>query len=429
MKVQLTTVTNVHIGSGDEAFPFEYISLGKRKTARINYMKALTSLLKNFPGKANQLEDFIDETSENLVNLPNTKGRLNKKFDLLNIIDRFNIDLKKENLEDYLSENSCIRYYATSENEIDNQVREHIRDGNNDLYVPGSSIKGALVTVLLKNALTSESDSSINEVGRLFRALKGMNNLKWYDDPTQNYFGFDAKEVIYTLASCIIVSDAYPEKRIMGNIEHPKIFTKKKRDQDQLDIVEFIPKRVDLRFNIDFNAELFRSVVDHYELKKTEMLPDLIGISIEDVKHLSNEEIRNAFFDHLSKSNANSTDGLVEIERKWSNVLSSELIDFKENFDSLYEKAFKTHPEIFIKIGWGSQFHGMTMFDPLLLEADLSDRKGELARFIRKNVNMQKEQKKTFDKHKLDHFPNSRRVIKEEEKYGLIGWFGLKFLE
>lgn len=111
---------------------------------------------------------------------------------LADAYERYILDSKHGNLGDFLKEDcklstaqirSMIRCEMDAGNALDGghalkEIRRFIRDGNDRVYVPGSSIKGALRTVLLK-AMLLENPPKNPDPERLYRK---------FDNFEQDYF-------------------------------------------------------------------------------------------------------------------------------------------------------------------------------------------------------------------------------------------------
>lgn len=131
-----------------------------------------------------------------------TKGKLNgnlvdlvKKIDITKYYKSLDEDKKEEllsnlldsdfNLDEYFKSNTDIKnydYYSSvsmCKTRLNKEIMEHVKTMNK-LYIPGSSLKGALTTAILYDNIT------INDVEDTVR--KNYLNKKKYNDILRNYF-------------------------------------------------------------------------------------------------------------------------------------------------------------------------------------------------------------------------------------------------
>ena len=140
-KVRLTVVGPVHIGSGREILKTEYIFLdGRKKIAVMDMAKLYKLAIACKHGKS--FEQFM--SGENRMSL--------KKW-----LDDSNIDVKQ-----YLD---CTKYVIDSRGvDFSNgmkgiNVMEFVKDAYGKPYVPGSSIKGMLRTILLSGRILANKET------------------------------------------------------------------------------------------------------------------------------------------------------------------------------------------------------------------------------------------------------------------------------
>ena len=150
MDMTLRTLSPVHIGSGNTIEPFDYVTRfqdGKGTFARINLDAFAERVFDLKPEAIGIFTDWISRTAERLDRTPRQQQfRVRREFKL----DRFARQrLNASDLADALIDDETLCHYQQPINtDRDYEVREHIKTADNGLYIPGSSLKGALRTAL-----------------------------------------------------------------------------------------------------------------------------------------------------------------------------------------------------------------------------------------------------------------------------------------
>lgn len=173
MQVYLRTLTPVHIGTGEELSYLDYY-IHQRDFYRISQDKMLdflSALDQERGGSAlvSAYTDWIVEVAEQMEELRETRtyqGRSLRGRDFNQTLKGLREDLQ---LKHFLAEHNLekpflaflrdpqnnIRQYHLNGNEKQ-QIRGLIVTGNNDLYLPGSSLKGAIRTAMMYQVLMND---------------------------------------------------------------------------------------------------------------------------------------------------------------------------------------------------------------------------------------------------------------------------------
>ena len=137
--VKLTTIGPVFIGSGQFLRKNQYLYYGhEERVAIIDEVKLIESLM-----KAGKYNNFFTGVSQNRVH------------DLKDFLDKYNI-----NPSPFILYNLPFNAYKNTKNNL-NDLKLFMRNGQNEAYIPGSSLKGALRTCLL---LKQSDDKKDNEM-------------------------------------------------------------------------------------------------------------------------------------------------------------------------------------------------------------------------------------------------------------------------
>lgn len=152
MKCKLETISPIHIGNGEEISPIEYI-IENKKYYRIN----TNSLFADKDFDSNEFTNFI----ENYVDVKQTP-----------YIKNFNEELAKKNTE----------YQLETKIKIDDsrppQIKEFIKTSNN-AFIPGSSIKGSILSALYWHILKEFSEKNTENLEIIKACLtKNWNFLR-----------------------------------------------------------------------------------------------------------------------------------------------------------------------------------------------------------------------------------------------------------
>lgn len=356
MECRIKILTPIHIGSGNTYGAHEYYtgkSKGKEIFTRIDITK-FYSLLEG-PLK----DKFLHHISTPEFKLDQFKDKIDRK------------SVKKAIL---------YRGYLFSNPENIKEVQEHIKTLN-QVYIPGSSIKGSLRTALLYTHLT---ESDLKEISNILIASKRKN--KKLEEFINRFFATKNKDFAkYNITRFLQITDT-------TTFKSPAIY----------------------------EIKILRAQENHYNYKNFKLHLECIPR----IKPFLHFEIRTEYNDNFNilrlkdKINLIDIDTIKESLYKFSEDYIKHELDFasKYNIESLrkeYKKLRKENSKKtpLMKIGQGSGFLGTT----IALRFKNEDRRTyELIRNITKGKNYKHE------------FPKTRRLINGKKP---LGWVKVIFDE
>lgn len=322
MKCNVRVLSPVHIGSGERYTASEYIP-SKAKTKKGNILNIIKRI----------------DVSNYFLSLDD-----DKKDDFLADLSNPNFDLKSF---DKKIPNDYTRYRAINKSKKEivptQEITEAIKTLN-ELYIPGSSIKGAIRSAILYYELDDDLISNIsrfviNNQGRVNR----RNYTKWMNDiftsnkaptPAQG----DIMKFLQVSDSTTIKSPTiYDVATVMASfrIGHNEFYSRNKRTHEPtLSFIETIARGNNLTFelNNNYDYEVFRK------------------LGLENKKHLID-------FDNIKKS--------IFI---FSKALINHEIEFAQDYDINYLEKFYRNIEKqnsmdspLLKVGAGSGFLSTTV--------------------------------------------------------------------
>jgi len=343
-EVELETITPVHIGSGEEYI--NNIEVIDNKVLNIN--KLMRCFYKN-KKKLSELSEAIENKSLS--------------------------DFIKQNIRDIPDD--VFYKFDNPELGINNNIKKHIRTGTGEVYIPGSSIKGAIRTSIIKY-LSKENDGFIKK--KLDVIEKQYNiNPKYADNSiVKRLLGNDPQKNFMRI---IQISDTNKIDKV--TIEKVQVINST-RMKSKLIFYEMIPAGVKTRFTFSIDKYLDR------EKNKAEIPQN--NIKLQSIWELISE-ISNITLDyHLDYSMDKS-----EINKAYKNI--------KKNFNNLDDN------ETLIDLGAGIGWVGTT---GNIIEDLIND---DLRKKLRLAPN-----------HLKFQFPKTRRLVYLNDNWLPPGWVKLKFL-
>lgn len=157
-KLQLKVISPIYIGSGDVYSRCDYINIPDEKRVYLLDKKKWI----NFLVKSNLYENFIDSISQYGANFDTYKW--------LNLNSRA---LREKNLSALISSMSEAIFYVEHIKDFRNHnIHGFVKNSNREPYIPGSSIKGAVVTAILSYFLKNRSSKSGYYLREVYSMLK-----------------------------------------------------------------------------------------------------------------------------------------------------------------------------------------------------------------------------------------------------------------
>ncbi|MCL2115331.1 MAG: type III-A CRISPR-associated RAMP protein Csm5 [Methanobrevibacter sp.] len=371
---KIQTLTPVHIGSGNKYTSAEYVS-PKLKTKkggsvqvvrRINFDKYYSGLSED------KTEEFLENLSDFNFKLSDFDSNISHKYKRYNSINK-------------------------TPNKFPNEIIEHVRTMD-ELFIPGSSLKGAIKTAILYNLIDY---SHMDDVENLLRSGRYGEFIPPFENFTNSFFSSrgGGQSAQYNISKFFQVFDSSTRKTadihsiisIMGKKDSYDGLEYYKRNNRVVEsFLETIPINNTLKSKISINYD--SNVYSSLNLKSKE---DLIDI----------DNIKNYIY--------NFSKDIIEYEREFLDKYSYSNNDLKSANSKLssHYKLLNKHntPETpILKLGAGSGFMAMTIGIKIKnLDKNLFERIRKALRG--KNYNYE--------------FPKSRKIIKRNSMP--LGWVKL----
>ncbi len=442
--LKLTTRSPVHIGSGRELEAFEYL-IHDSYFWRLHPDRLATFLLEVAGEQAvDQLSDWINQQVERLSAASNNReqSNLRQSITFRNFLQRITgpSDLEQRFLTS-LPELASY-YMPTTQAHFRQLIREQLKTPDGQLYVLGSSLKGALRTCLLYQVLTEADRETVNQWRQRFdeelerlkeKERKARFVAKWLEQEVF-FCGVQRKETIswgdaqYDLLKFLMVSDSTavaPEEN--GVVLNVNLYLPGTRPQPQAPPVEALGVGIALETRIGFDVQFFQAAWKLLQQKAQGMgdqiwiaLPErferLYGFSLKDAQMLSAEELERRLLKRVRTAVRNFSRALRTFEIQWcqraergaTSLLARQLQRFYDNL-----------PDDAIRLGWGSGFAAVTVFLALRDELDWDEPLEKLlaACFPSRKIS-------------TDTFPRSRRMAPQQETVPPalpLGWIVLEW--
>ena len=363
MRYSLKILSPLHIGNGFNISPMEYVI--DDKFYRIN----MDSL---FRDREFNTEEFIENAKMGSFYLGEFYGDIAKRH------KEYVIDIS----------NSAEKSLRQRKSEI----REFIKTGGN-IYIPGSSIKGAIRTALLWYILKENEDLYFKMeeyLQKIIREKTERPNKKYVDNEIEKIvFG---REPTHDLLKGLSVSDTNTASCNNLRIDEVRILTTRKYGYGWKGfniILETL--KIGTKFNIEIKKDEFFVRED---VSKKLGFDDKV-IYLDNLKDICNDY------------NKDFIDYELTFLKKYNDGNLDEIIKFYENLGE--EDGFLLH------ISWGAGWHGMTV-----------------GRLINENLfeslrKMYRLGKRRNEPRYVKPFPKTRRIIFEDEKPKYpLGWIKLE---
>jgi CRISPR-associated protein Csm5 len=414
MKLKLKTLTPIHIGTGKELSPLEFFN-----NYRINYDKLFDLISEK---KKDDFFNWIDQINYT-------------SFSVKGIQEKFGIKANE-----IISKCGLYRFNQS----FKDKVREGIKDSSNRLFIPGSSIKGAIRTAIIYNVLKENSYKSLlanhlnfliskaNEYKRNNNKIKDL--LKSADDKLEQEVFIcgllkekDGKREIkyddqkYDLLKLVRVSDSKsvptdPNGEICElqvyalNNDQPhkpfKIYTECISENTELEFdisidIEFLKQaKIELnKHNSDFGKKYFIGI--------EQKLKNLFDIDIKKESDFDEEKIIKTILKALN----NFGEAVSILESEWVNLIKNKNNASFSSLEKLYNIKNK------FKIGFGTGFSGMTILPLLLDDHTLKQKAYEFYKAV--GIGFHRSTKYPLN---IDEFPFTRKYSKNQTVFGGFGW-------
>lgn len=448
MKLKLHTISPVHIGTGNQLEPFEYF-VEDKIYYRLNQDKAFQIALESHPDFPEKFSKWLDNTSYNLRKTKDNeqqakiRSRFNFKYFCEHVLQDY--DLTDKIMKDGYAYKCEVPYGLQGKK----QVNELLKDANNNIYIPGSSIKGALRTILTWRAFSILDDNSkVN----LLRNITNSNDFRrgrgrFLDDSLSNELficgkkkrfkgeeKLDFTDIKFDLMKFIHVSDALPIKAEMS-VYPANLYLTNKAPQNQTPALEVIEFNSSFEFNITINEDEIRTIYEESMKGNTWISFDkkfkgLFGFYPHEADSGKLEE---KIVESIKITAADFYNATLKREKKWFSLFKNDIVEnrrARRNADIGYIKEFfEVYEEIPImfKIGWASGFASTTIFDALESNDKTRPYIQKISDQLKIGIPPNKKRDPNVNPADVTKFPKSKRLIAEDimEPLDPFGWVAL----
>lgn len=253
-KMEMEVLTPVHIAGADYKSKLnktEYIfNPNKNDLTIIDNNKFIDFLIKK-----KIIDKYMDEIREN------------HKFNLFYFLKNSALykDLKTFTKKSYENLDIELKIKENGKKENLNNITLLNKNVKGEVYVPGSSIKGALVNLLLVNYIINNRDEFVNEIEQIEKEIKNFNKKRNEFGKVKNIINRVQEKILYENCSNkkikkfgISVSDSYENKRNIDVNFYQDIDEKiKDKKESYLPVVrEYIEPKNIFEFDITLDFEL-----------------------------------------------------------------------------------------------------------------------------------------------------------------------------
>ncbi len=391
------TLSPVFIGAGAELQPFEYV-VADAKLYRLNSDKVFSLILDRSEDAAERFERWLSDKTHQ-VERERDNQRLSELMRNFTLVQFVRTELRDDQLARHIERNlSELALYVLPCPSLDGlkltgrspraqrkkTIATAIKTGTQQLYIPGSSLKGLFRTALLFTVLTEADAQFINTIVRKIQfklAALGTSprdqDKKFFDDVLEMevfFCGVTEKgrttfdDARFDLMKLISISDSTTlEPAQAGCVIPIDTYQANGQVQPQTPAVEAIAAGnvVQMRIGVDTTAiEHLRQWVasraggvgNSLWIGLAERFRRLFGCSLE-------QATEERILDRLMQAAQQFGTAVAQHDRMWAQTYPG-----MENFlDHL--------PELSLKIGWGSGFHATTVMlamlkNPALLQIE-----------------------------------------------------------
>ncbi len=410
--LKIKTLTPVHIGNGKKLSYFDYMIYGNYYY-RINTDKCFEWIFENIDGSKDKIDNWISNVNYTLQESQGQGGNTLSVFCFMSFLKRTDIKSKLE--KEIINNPEYYQYKMPCHKNISQELSEIIKTADNQLYIPGSSIKGMLRTILMNNAIFEEKDKNwIKD-----EIKNGGRNQKFFGEKIEKQlfrFGKNLNDAKYDIMRFLHITDTntLPVEET-GRIAFTGMYHNNGKMGEAPPPFEAIKEDVEFEARITIDVAGLKAVAKNKDkmlwINFEERLKKIFGIDIDFLRKNSNQIIEQKATDFILDSVVTFSAAIIYKEEYWSE---------KNNSVKLFNK-YEDFPENAVKLGWASGFPAVTVFDALTFEDD--------------NKNITKEPyvkalkaMKIMQTNSLDEFPITHRFENyNSNTINPIGWAALDF--
>lgn len=471
MKIQLQALSPIHIGTGEEFSPLDYI-VKDQVFYRIPQDKLIRFVQEQIPNGPKAFADWISESYKELRETRDNR-ELSQQSNRINAFTFCQTQQKEKELIQFLKnpknqifqapvlldEFTKSRYLRAPVIPL-GRVRESMKTGTGRPYVPGSSLKGSLRTALffhyLKNHANKADVQGIIQDQLRSKATKEKVGLPLAhsaffcttEDTKRKKVKTDDEKM--DLLKLVTFSDAYlentanplglakvniylVERKIPKDRSKP-IFSEAVQ-QPQANYSEVILPGNTITFELDFNIDFLLQVKNHINHKGgigsadmiqwigiKDKVKNLFGLDLATLTPANKDEKQQEVLSHLLRVWSDFSNRQASSHEQWLEHFRQH--DKSDRFTSRikegFQPVFDNQSQVLIHMGYGTGFQGMTAL--LYFLEDVSLKKEYKALLERYKVGNKPGNKGDY-KLDLDRFPKSRRLVETEDSIFPMGWF------
>lgn len=495
MKLTLKTLTPLHVGNGEELYALDYICHNQMyyrvsQNHFLEFIKNDEKLIDQYTQwidrVAGELDDFQDKVKQardrqQKRDYNQQLSYLKKKFNLLEFAKTHKIDRQ---LLTYLEKQAKVPQVKLQV-APKQQIRGHIKTGNEQLYIPGSSIKGAVRSALLYQVLQQMPDNRPllrliqNNVARAERNRKDQKKLqKHFADQLEQLAFYCQGQYLhqaeiktksddekFDLLKLLLVADGRLEQQNwgVGNVNlylvakvkdrRTNKFDLKANEQPQAPSVEMISENQLIHTQVDFNIDFLYSLAQSSAFKTTdtsswielrtsgkilklwigirEKVQQVFGIDMKQLTIENKETIRQEVLHNIFDYVQQFSKAQLQADVQWLEHFAQ--YDDTRNQGSYTQKiqAGKrslNHTGTMLRLGFGAGFNSTTEVLHLLQDATLKDAFRQMMKvFLIGDAPGAQRRRKPGQKYEPnpDRFPKSRRMLTQKHRISPLGWLAL----
>lgn len=374
IKLKLTTLTPLFIGSGKELESFEYVII-RGKFYKIDTNRILNYLIKNDKNALDLINNWIEDT----VFGNNQAHNVNPNIYNLNVLKFVDKYLRNSNLlKDIKNKivNGEFSFYTIQsfvQDNFHNKVISHIKTADNKIYIPGSTIKGMIRTALLVDYIQRMMLESPNEIDILLDLiLKELNEIG--NQPSNHNRVYFAKKINNEIFVCenesdqrlsidlmklIKVSDSnYHNPQEVCQLMHPILRKRNGQQTNNLNALEIIKPNAEFEFTLDFDISYFTNVYKKHSntplgwVKLEEKFEKLFQVQL---KNLHQPNIKESLFETIKFAILNFNQFVAELDQKFQKTIG--------NLNTLNNVVRNINNNTIVtKLGWGGGYHSKTIY-------------------------------------------------------------------
>ncbi len=462
MKLYLKTLTPLHIGTGTELEPIDYVIVNKC------FYRIPQTFCFHFLQEKALLEKYTQWTNETADKISNLENQIKKNRGIRDLNQQLS-DLRKNfNLLQFCQLNRVEKEFIHAINKSesitkipleggspDKKIREQIKNGTNTPYIPGSSIKGAIRTALLykwlcdKKAVQDlkkiiEKDLQEKDIKKEHFANK-IENLAFYCGIETKNSGIKYDDEKFDLLKLLSISD--------GKITSPGtpltlvktlLYLIDNTRQQQAPWVEAIAPNSIIEFTIDINLNFLFAVKNKIKddaifvegrkqwIGIASKTKEIFGIDIFDLTPENLNQAEHHIINHILHAVNIFCDKQIARNEQWKKSIKSEQTRRRNRNTQLFNKnkvdfAFLNNKRC-LNLGFASGFTGTTEF---LFILDNPELKIPIKKVMEKfgigdspSAQNNRKRNKTVKNYEAnpDNFPKSRTMYEENGKIKPLGW-------